>query len=165
MRPVMVSVPIDAPREQVHELLLDLSARPSFTDHCLDEFRMRRVDTVGVGAGARFKVKGTDGWMDTVISSVDRPYRISEQGHCGRLNRVPTHTMWELVEQASPGGCELKVVFWTEPDNPFDKLRERPLKRKLGKGWKKATERLKQLIESEGAISHVQLGGESRLGL
>lgn len=164
MRPTFASVMIDAPREQVHQLLMDVSARPAFTDHFLDEFRMLRVEPVGVGAGARFRVKGTEGWMDSVIASAEGPYKVSEQGHSGRLNRVPTFTVWELMEMGS-GMCELKVVFWTDPKSPFDKLRERPLKRKMGRGWKKAAERLKRLVEGDGAIDRVQLGGESRLGL
>lgn len=165
MRPVIASVPIDAPREQVYDLLLDLSARPSFTDHFLDDFRMVRVDPIGVGAGARFRVKGTDGWMDSIISSIETPHKVSESGHSGRLNRVPTYTVWELVEQGGLGGCELKVMFWTEPGNRFESARERPLKRKLERGWKKAVERLKLLVESDGAIERVQVGGESKLGM
>lgn len=165
MRAVIASTAIDAPRERVHELLLDLSARPSFTDHFLDDYRMVRTDPVGIGAGARFRVKDTDGWMDSVIATVEAPYKISEKGHSGRLNRVPTFTVWELVEQPGPGGCELQITFWTEPDSPFDKIRERSLKRKLARGWKKTAERLKTLVEGGGAVEHVGIGGESRLGL
>jgi uncharacterized protein YndB with AHSA1/START domain len=165
MRAVIAKAAIDAPREQVHDLLLDLSARPSFTDHFLDDYRMVRIDPVGVGAGARFRVKDTDGWMDSVISSVEAPYKISESGHAGRLNQVPTHTVWELIEQPGPGGCELQITFWTDPVSPFDKIRERPLKRKLARGWKKTAERLKGLIEDGGAIEHVGIAGESRIGL
>jgi hypothetical protein len=126
---------------------------------------MVRTDPVGVGAGARFRVHKTNGWMDSIIAAVEAPYKISEQGHSGRLNMVPTHTVWELVEAPGPGGCELQITFWTDPKGLSQKMRERSLKRKLARGWKKTAERLKALIESEGPVEHVGIAGESRLGL
>ena len=37
-------------------------------------------------------------WMDTVITEVEEPQRIVEHGHGGRANRIPSTTVWELLE-------------------------------------------------------------------
>ena len=165
MRPISASASIDASRERVHELLVDLAARPAFTDHFLDEYRLLQVDTHGVGAGARFRVIDTQGWMDSVIAEVERPHRIVERGRGGRLNRVPTYTVWELVAAPGPGGCELTVTFWSEPSNPFEWVRERTLVRRLRRGWGRALTRLKQLVEEGGEVERIRVGGASRIGL
>ena len=57
MDAVTTSVIIDAPRERVFEYLEDLANHPEFTDHYLVEWHLTRIDSVGRGAGARFRVK------------------------------------------------------------------------------------------------------------
>ena len=52
MREVTVSTTISAPREAVFDYVCDLGARPSYTDHFLDDYRLARVQPVGVGAAA-----------------------------------------------------------------------------------------------------------------
>lgn len=164
MRPVSATATIDAPRERVFDLLRDLSARPSFTDHFLTDLRLARVDPVGPGAGARFRV-GDDGpWMDTAIEVAERPYLVRESGRGGWLNRVPAHTVWELAEGPASGTTELTVTFWTEPANPFDHVRElRGPARRLRRGFKRAAARLKQVAEAGGAPPRVRVGGADRL--
>ncbi|HET7574281.1 MAG TPA: SRPBCC family protein, partial [Solirubrobacterales bacterium] len=67
MGPISAEVEIDVPRERVFALLADLAARPSFTDHFLTGFHLTRLDSAGVGAGARFRAEGRlrSVWMDT----------------------------------------------------------------------------------------------------
>ena len=65
MRPVSATVSIDAPRERVFDFLCDLSARPAFCDHFLVDYRLERLDPVGVGAAARFRLRHSGEWMDT----------------------------------------------------------------------------------------------------
>ena len=57
MGPIHAEVEIDAPRERVFALVGDLSLRPSFTDHFLTGFHLTRLESRGVGAGARFRVE------------------------------------------------------------------------------------------------------------
>ena len=69
MGPVSAEIEIDVPRERVFAALADLAARPSFTDHFLSGFHLTRIDSAGVGAGARFRVEaaaalGLDGHDD-----------------------------------------------------------------------------------------------------
>ena len=52
--------------------------------------------------------------MDTTIVELDEPFRIVERGQGGRVNRIPTHTVWELTE--GPGSLTaVRVSYWTEP--------------------------------------------------
>ncbi len=164
MRPVSATTSIDAPRERVFDLLCDLAARPAFCDHFLSEYRLERLDPVGVGAGARFRLRQSGEWMDTVIVEVDRPHLVREEGRGGRSNLVPVHTVWELAEGAAPGSSEVSVTFWTEPPTLVDRVREltgssyffrRDLQRALG--------RLRGLIEGSEPVERVGVGGGERL--
>ena len=50
VREVTVSTVITAPREEIFDFVCDLAARPAFTDHYMRDFRLARVNSVGVGA-------------------------------------------------------------------------------------------------------------------
>jgi hypothetical protein len=164
MRPVSTSISIDVPRERVFDLICDLSTRPAFTDHMLTQYRLERVDPVGVGASARFRLGESGAWLDTAIESAERPHTIREQGSGGRFNRLPVFSAWELAEGPGPGGCEVTVTFWTEPQHIVDKLRN-PLWRpgRLKRGWARALRRLRDLAESGQPLERVAVAGEDRL--
>ncbi|HEY3553188.1 MAG TPA: SRPBCC family protein, partial [Solirubrobacterales bacterium] len=145
MGPVSVEIEIDAPREEVFALLLDLSARPSFTDHFLLDQRLTRIDPVGIGAGARFCVKGPlrKIWMDTTIVSTEPPFQIVEEGESGRTNRIRSQIVWELKE--APGSLtKVRVSHWTEPaavDRALELLSGGSVW--LERGWRRALRRLR----------------------
>ena len=160
MRPVSATISIDAPRERVFDLLIDLSARPAFCDHFLVEYRLERLDPVGVGAAARFRLRHSGEWMDTAIERGRAPVPDPRTGPGRALERVPAHTVWELAEGASPESTELTVTFWTEPAKLFDGLREiagssryfrRDLQRALG--------RLRAIVEGAEPVERVGVAG------
>jgi uncharacterized protein YndB with AHSA1/START domain len=166
MGPVSAQITIDAPRERVYELLLDLSARPAFTDHLLERYHLLRIDPVGVGAGARFYLRHAGGWFDCVIEEVEPPYRILERGRGGRVNRVPCLLEWRIAELPGPSRCEVTVTFWTKPEHPVDRILElRWSQRRLAKGWREVLQRLRQLVEEERPVERLEVAGASRLGL
>jgi uncharacterized membrane protein len=166
VRPVSARLFIDAPREQVFDLLLDLSARPAFMDHFIEHFQLLREDPVGVGAGARFKVAAAGGFLDSVIAEANPPHRIVERGHGGRLNRVPNVTEWVLADSPGPSGCEVSVTFWTEPSLLPDRLRDaRNSERRLARHLRRALERLRDLAESGTEPERVSVAGGDRLGI
>jgi uncharacterized protein YndB with AHSA1/START domain len=164
MRPVSATIAIDAQREQVFELLLDLAARPAFMDHMAEGYQLLREQPVGVGAGARFKLRHAGGWMDTVIAESEPPHRLLERGRGGRLNRVPNVTEWRLADLPGPSGCEVSVTFWTEPTQLFDRLSDmRHSERRLRRGLRRALERLRALAEAGEAPERVVVAGGDRL--
>ncbi len=152
MGPVSAKIEIDVPRQRVFEALADLSLRPAFTDHFLTDFHLTRIESAGVGAGARFRfaVRPRRVWMDTAIVEADVPHRIVEHGRGGRANRIPSTTLWELTE--GPGSLtSVRVSYWTEPSNPVDRALELisaasiPYERR----WREALRRLRELLESD----------------
>jgi len=165
MGPISTEIEIDVPREQAFAALADLSNRPSFTDHFLTGFHLLRIDPPGVGAGARFRAKGTlrSVWMDTTIVSLEEPFQIVEEGYGGRNNRIPTHTVWELTE--APGGLtKVRVSHWTEPghlDRGLELLSAGS--HWQARGWREALRRLRDELESgQPAAERVAIAGGNR---
>jgi hypothetical protein len=151
MGPVVAEIEVEATREAAFELLTDLSRRPGFTDHFLTGFNLTRIDAVGVGAGARFRVEAPlrSPWEDTTIVELTPPNRIEERGAGGRSNRIPNHTVWE-IEPSKAEMIRIRVTHWTEPKEPIDKLVESlswgaHFQRK---GWERAMKRLRDALES-----------------
>jgi len=150
MGPISAETEIDVPRERVFELLSDLAARPTFTDHFLSDFHLTRIDARGVGAGARFRVQAPlrSPWMDTTIVELEAPHLIVEQGQGGRTNRIAHHTVWELTE--GPGSLTtVRLAHWTEPTNPLDRGLEVLSAGSVWqqKGWREALKRLREGLE------------------
>jgi uncharacterized protein YndB with AHSA1/START domain len=151
MGPVSAEIEIDVPREQAYEAIGDLSRRPSFTDHFLTDFHLTRIESRGIGAGARFRVVQPlrSVWMDTVIAELEEPHEIVERGRGGRGNRIPTTTAWELLE-GSGSLIKVRVSHWTEPSNPVDKAVEVASGASFWqqRGWSEALRRLRDQLES-----------------
>lgn len=150
MGPVSAEVEIDVPRQRAFEAIADLSLRPSFTDHFLADFHLTRIESTGVGAGARFRfaVWPRQVWMGTTVAESDEPHRLVEHGRGGRGNRIPSTTLWELTE--GPGSLtRVRVSYWTEP-NLIDRGLELlsaasiPYERR----WRVALNRLREQLES-----------------
>ena len=166
MGPISAEVEVDASREEVFALLADLSLRPSFTDHFLTDFRLLRIDPVGVGAGARFRIDTPlrSPWADTTIVELEEPFKLVEAGRTGRTNRIETASVWEVT--GGSGGLT-KVTFstWTKPTHPVDRVVE-GLSRAEGfqrRGWKEALHRLREVLEGERQLEErVAVGGGNR---
>ncbi len=155
MGPIHAEIEVDVPRERAFELIGDISARPSFTDHFLSDFHLLRLDPRGVGAGARFRVKAPlrSVWEDTTIVEQEEPFKIVEQGAGGRANRIRTHTIWELT----PGAGSLTLVtlaHWTEPtplDRPLEIVSAASFWQQ--RSWRTALRRLRDLLEAEQQVA------------
>ena len=165
MRPVSASVAIDAPRERVFAFVGDLANRPAFLEPFVTEYRLERLDSAGVGAAARFRIAEDGTWMETVIEEVDAPRMIRERGRAGRVGRIPVFAVWELTEGIAPGGCEVRVTYWTEPRSIFDRLRDhRPgAARFYRQSWTGALRRLRTLMEEELEVMRVAVAGGDRV--
>lgn len=161
MGPVSAEVEIDVPRERAFEAIGDLALRPSFTDHFLSDFHLTRIDSAGVGAGARFRIQLAPRriWMDTSIIESTRPHRIAERGRGGRANRIPSSTVWELVE-GTGSLIRVRVSHWTEP-GPLDRALEglSGAAFRQERAWREALRRLRDLLESDRAEAPLKVAG------
>lgn len=151
MGPVSAEIEIDAPRQRVFETIGDLACRPSFTDHFLAGFHLTRIESTGVGAGARFRIglRPHSFWADTAISEIEAPHRIVERGRGGRDNRIPSTTVWDLLEGTGPL-TRVRVSFWTEPSHPVDRIVEKLSAASIRqeRTWSEALRRLRDRLES-----------------
>ena len=152
MGPISAEVEVDAPREAAFDLISDLGRRPSFTDHFISEYHLTRIESVGLGAGARFRVGAPlrSVWMDTEIVELDDPHRVVERGHGGRSNRTATHTVWEMTVAGS-GLTVVSLAHWTEPRHPVDKVVEVASAGALlqARSWRQTLRRRRDILEGE----------------
>ncbi len=162
MDPLTVSTTIARPREEVFAYLLDVANHPEFTDHYLVDWRLTREDSVGRGAGARYKVKrprNRFGYADLTVTEVDAPWRIITQGRGGKYNRNRQLGVYEL--QPEHGGTRVDYTVTTEARMPSDRFME-----SLGaRGWykrktTKALRRLRSILEDgEGRGQRATVAG------
>jgi len=145
-----VSIVVAAPREQVFDYLQDLANHPEFTDHYLVDWHLTRIDSVGLGAGARFRVKAPGNrfsWGDVTFAEVERPHRIVEIGRTGKNNRIRTLGVYDLAP-ASASTTRVRFTIETAPATLADRLMEG-----MGaRGWlrrknNRAMRRLRSIIE------------------
>jgi uncharacterized protein YndB with AHSA1/START domain len=147
---VSVSTVISAPRESVFDYLEDIANHAEFTDHYLVDWHLTRIDSVGRGAGARFRVAipgNRYSWADVTFAEVERPHRIVEHGRTGKSNRIRTVGVYDL--DPLPGGAtRVTFTMQTAPATLADRLVEG-----LGaRGWlrrknRKALHRLRTIME------------------
>jgi uncharacterized protein YndB with AHSA1/START domain len=124
--PVHASVNIDRPREEVFEYLADIANHSEFSDHYMTNWHLTRVDSVGRGAGARFRLgvrwQRFD-WGDMTLAVVEPPHRIVAVGRYGKFNRIKTTAIWTL-DVGPGGGTEVDYMIESEPALPTDKIVE-----------------------------------------
>jgi uncharacterized protein YndB with AHSA1/START domain len=166
MDPLTVSILVDAPRERVFEYLQDIANHSEFTDHYLRDWHLTRANSVGPGAGARFRVAvpgNRFSWGDVTLAEVLPPHRIVEVGRGGKGNRVRTLGVYELA----PGAGDTTRVRFTLETQPAT-LSDRLLESLGARGWlrrqnAKALRRLRSILESgEGRGQRVTVAaGES----
>ncbi len=168
MGPVSATTAIDAPRARVHQLIGELAIRPAITDHFIDEFRLERLESRGVGAAARFRIRKRGLWIEMVIAESESPHRLVERGVGGRSNRRPVFCVWELVEAASRAGSEVTVTFGIDPATSFDRVSDAVAgavgtERWYRRQWARALARLREIAESDTEPPRLVVAGADRL--
>ena len=162
MREVTVATSISAPREAVFDFVSDLAARPAFTDHFLDDFRLARVNAVGKGAAARFRLDGplTKEYAELTIKEADRPRRIVEELRVGRRGRNRSVAVYEFLKEAG-GVTRVELTTYSEPANAVERLKEVGAARWMKRHTKTALERLRMVFEepSDEPLARVSIAG------
>jgi uncharacterized protein YndB with AHSA1/START domain len=141
---------VSAPREQVFDYLQDIANHPEFTDHYLVDWHLTRLDSVGAGAGARFRVKAPGNrfsWGDVTFAEVERPHKIVEVGRTGKNNRIRTLGVYEL-DPAAGGSTRVRFTIETRPATFVDRLQESLGARTfLRRNNRRALRRLREILE------------------
>jgi uncharacterized protein YndB with AHSA1/START domain len=148
MREVTVSVVISAPREEVFDFVSDLAARPAYTDHYLHDYRLARVNAVGVGAAARFRLRVplAREYAELQVMEADRPRQIVEEVRLGRRGRNRSVALYEFTPEAG-GTTRVELTTYSEPATAVDRIKE------IGAAWwirrktRKSLERLRKIFE------------------
>jgi hypothetical protein len=133
VRPVEARIVISAPREEIFDFIADIAARPAWNDHYLKDFRLTRVNSVGVGAGAAFVVDAPlfPQRAEFQVVEMERPRRLLERGRVGRWGRTTAFAEWELATDY--GATEVQLTIWSIPGIRWDGFKE-----SLGaRGWLK----------------------------
>ena len=151
MDPVTSTITVGRPREEVFDYLADIANHAEFSDHFLTDWHLTRLDSVGHGAGARFRYdRRLDrfGWADMTFIEVERPFRIVAVGRGGKFNRNKTYTTWTLMP--SGGGTRVEYTTEIEPRLPTDRIMEAfGLRRWFKRNGRKALQRLQSILEED----------------
>jgi uncharacterized protein YndB with AHSA1/START domain len=125
MREVSVSAVISAPREEVFDFVADLAARPTFTEHYMEDYRLARVQPVGVGAAARFKLDAplANEYAELTITKADRPRQIIEEIRYGRRGRNRSVAVYDFSRE-SGNVTRVELTTFSEPATIIDRLKE-----------------------------------------
>jgi len=145
---VTVRKHIAAPRERVFDFVSDLAARPAYSDHYLDDYRLARAKPVGEGAAARFLLRApfAQQYAELQVRESDRPRRIVEAMKVGRLGRNRALAVYEFMEEAG-SLTYVELTLLSEAANRLESVRQY-----LARGWikrnaAKSLERLRMIFE------------------
>jgi uncharacterized protein YndB with AHSA1/START domain len=148
MREVTVSTIISAPREEVFDFVCDLAGRPAYTDHFMHDYRLARVQPIGVGAAARFKLDAplSNQYAELTITEADRPRRIIEEIRVGRRGRNRSVAVYDFTRE-SAGVTRVELTTFSEPATKVDRFREIGAAGWMRRKTRKSLDRLRMLFE------------------
>ena len=162
MIPVRLETYISAPREDVFDLVGDLSRRIAWTDHFQREYHLTRVRSQGLEAAARYRTDPPfrkELYTETSLAEYDRARRIVEDGREGRLNRSRVQVTWDFF-QDGPSLTRIEFEMLTDPHRRLEAVQQ-----SLGghgyykRQWRTALERLRMIFEEprEGELAHATI--------
>ena len=163
MDAITVHSHISAPRERVYGLIADVAARPAWTDHYMKDYRLVTPRSVGVGAGARYRLDapGATRYVEFTVVEAVAPRRLVEDGRTGRLGRTRYGAEYELTEPAR-GVTRVSMTVWTAPENLIERIRESIRFRGfLRRRARKSLDRLRRVLEENTGepLARATIGG------
>jgi hypothetical protein len=114
-------------------------------------WHLTREDTIGAGAGARYRTRGGRtqrfGYHDLTFAEVIPPRRIVARGRGGKFNRTRQVVIVDLEPQA--GGTRVDMSVETEPGLLTDRIMETVTRSRARskRRWGKALRRLRSILE------------------
>jgi uncharacterized protein YndB with AHSA1/START domain len=164
VEPVTEEIVLQRPREEVFGFLADVANARRYLDHVLTDWHLTREDSIGRGAGVRFKVKllfNRFAYYDATLLEVEPPYRLAYVGRGGKYDR--TQLLGEITLTEEHGGTRLRWTVETAPGLASDNLMETlTMQRGLAKrGLKRGLQRLRGILEDgdEGSARVSMAGG------
>jgi hypothetical protein len=153
MREVTVWAVISAPREAVFDFVCDLAARPSYTDHYLDDYRLARVQPIGVGAAARFKLDAplANEYAELTITKADRPRQIIEEIRYGRRGRNRSVAVYDFTRE-SAHVTRVELTTFSEPATMVDRFKEIGAAGWVRRKTRKSLDRLRMIFEEPDRV-------------
>jgi uncharacterized protein YndB with AHSA1/START domain len=153
MREVTVSAIISAPREEVFDFVSDLAARPSFTDHFMEDYRLARVQPVGLGAAARFKLDAplANEYAELTIVKADRPRQIIEEIRVGRRGRNRSVAVYDFTRESAQV-TRVQLTTFSEPATLIDRFKEIGAAGWIRRKTTKALDRLRMIFEEPDRV-------------
>jgi uncharacterized protein YndB with AHSA1/START domain len=162
VREVTVSTVISAPREQIFDFVCDLAGRPAYTDHFMRDYRLARVNPVGVGAASRFQLRApfAKEYAELQITKVDRPRRIVEEVRVGRRGRNRSLAVYDFTSEG-PAVTRVELTTFSEPATLVDRIRQLGAAGWLRRQTRKALERLRMIFEEppRGELKRATIAG------
>jgi uncharacterized protein YndB with AHSA1/START domain len=162
VREVTVSTVISAPREQIFDFVCDLAGRPAYTDHFMSDYRLARVNPVGVGAASRFQLRApfAKDYAELQITKVDRPRRIVEEVRVGRRGRNRSLAVYDFTSEG-PSVTRVELTTFSEPATLVDRLRQLGAAGWIRRQTRKALERLRMIFEEppRGELKRASIAG------
>jgi uncharacterized membrane protein len=149
MVPVTTHTAIAAPREEIFDFVADLANRTAWMDHCMTDLRLAHPKSDGVGAAIRYRLHlpRNRQWVQSQIVESDRPRRLVESTHGGRLNRTRGEVLFEFSRHGQ-SLTRVEMTVWSEPGTPREVLLEKLGARRWTKHQSKvALERLRAVFE------------------
>ncbi len=148
MRTVRAKITIHRPADEIYDYLLDIGSRPEFAPTLFLDFRLTRVESYGVGAGARFRLhrKIRDRFAGLTITEATPYSRILEEGSTGRAGRVPL-VMEYLLEEQPGGATKVELAFEAHALNLADQIRAVGLRRHVKSRLPRSLKRLRDILE------------------
>jgi uncharacterized protein YndB with AHSA1/START domain len=151
MRPIALHTTISAPREEVFDLVADLSLRPAWGDHYQRDYRLARANPRGEGAAARFRLDlpFAHEWAEIGVVKADRPRRLVEEGSFGRLGRSKLVSVYDFVPE-SGGATRVDLTTYSEPGTVIDRLKHAASTGRMRRWSRKGLDRLRKIFEEGG---------------
>jgi uncharacterized protein YndB with AHSA1/START domain len=150
--PVTSSVTISRPPGEVFQYLLDIANLPEWAGSYGEDWRLTREDTLGVGAGIRFKLRQRFNrfpWHDLAIIEAAEGAHVVLAGRAGKFNRIRALLIIDVDPLDGGRSSRVSLSYERQPKMLSDRLLERRGFHR--RGWSRALGRLRDVLEGERA--------------